>query len=89
MSEYEAYWLTDFPIGCALRNNYDLSLSQKKNKHEKKLVILQLIGTMVIKCKETRMITYTCRYCSGHLIPIIQLGQDELGIKCPLEYLQV
>jgi len=31
----------------------------------------------------------TCRYSSGHLIPIIQSYQDELGIKCPLEYLQV
>ena len=39
------------------------------------------------------MITYTCRYSSGHLIrnliPIIQSYQDELGIKCALEYLQV
>ena len=35
------------------------------------------------------MITYTCRYSSGHLIPIIQSCQDELGIKCSLEYLQV
>jgi len=32
---------------------------------------------------------YTCRYSSGHLIPMIQSCQDELGIKCPLEYLQV
>ena len=29
---------------------------------------------------------YTCRYSSGHFIPIIQ---DEVWIKCPLEYLQV
>ena len=35
------------------------------------------------------IITYTCRYFSGHLIPIIQSCQDELGIKCPLKYLQV
>jgi len=27
------------------------------------------------------VITYTCRYSSGHLIPIIQSCQDELGIK--------
>jgi len=32
---------------------------------------------------------YTCRYSSGHLFPIIQLCQDKLGIKWPLEYLQV
>ena len=27
------------------------------------------------------MVTYTCRYSSGHLIPIIQLCQDKLGIE--------
>ena len=44
---------------------------------------------MVIKSKETRVVTYTCRYSSGHLIPTIQLCQDELlGIKCPLECLR-
>ena len=65
-------------------------ISQKKqtNKYTEKLVILQLIGIIVIKSKETRM-TYTCRYASGHLISIIQSCQDELRIKCPLEYLQV
>jgi len=35
------------------------------------------------------MITYTCRYSSGYLIPIIQSCQCELGIKWALEYLQV
>ena len=40
-----------------------------------KLVILQSIGIIVIKSKETRMITYTYRYSSGHLIPIVQLCQ--------------
>ena len=35
------------------------------------------------------MVTYACRYSSGHLILIIQSCQDELGIKCPIEYLQV
>ena len=56
-----------------LRNNYgDLSLSKKKqtNKYKEKLVILQSIGIMLIKSKETRVVTY--RYSSGHLIPIIQ-----------------
>jgi len=70
------------------RINYG-DLSKKANKHKEKLVILQSIGIVVIKSKETRMITYTCRYSNGHLIPIIQSCQDELGIKCPLEYLQV
>jgi len=56
---------------------------------KEKLVIFQSIGIIVIKSKETGMITYTCWYFTGYLIPIIQLCQDELGIKCPLEYLQV
>ena len=38
-------------------------------KHKEKLVILQSIEIIVIKSKEkTRVITYTCRYSSGHLI---------------------
>ena len=41
------------------------------------------------KRKETSAVTYTCRYSSGYLIPTIQLCQDELGIKCPMEYLWV
>jgi len=32
MSEYEAYWLTDFPLVIAPRNNYgDLSKIKKAN----------------------------------------------------------
>ena len=63
-------------------------ISKKQaNKYKEKLVILQSIGIIVIKSKETRVIT--CRYSSGHLILIILSCQDELGIKCPLEYLQV
>ena len=34
------------------------------------------------------MVTYTPADI-GHLIPIIQSYQDELVIKCPIEYLQV
>ena len=48
-------------------------ISQKKkkqsNKCKKKSVILLSIGIIVIKSKEIRVITYTCRYSSGHLIP--------------------
>ena len=47
------------------------------------------IGIIVFKSKETRVVTYTCKYSSGDLIPTIQLCQDELCIKFPLEYLQV
>ena len=38
-------------------------------KYKEKLVILQSIGIIVIKSKETKVITYTCRYSSGNLIP--------------------
>ena len=41
------------------------------------------------KMKETRMVAYTCRYSSGHLIPINQSCQDKLEIEYPLEYLRV
>ena len=61
-------------------------ISQKKSKQKSIRKILQSIGIIVIRSKENRMITYTCRYSSGNLIPIIQ---DGLGIKYPLEYLQV
>ena len=48
-------------------------ISKKQtNKCKEKLVILQSIGIIVIKSKNTRVVTYTCRYSSGHLIPIIQ-----------------
>jgi len=58
-------------------------------KYKEKLVILQLIGIIVIKIKETRMITYTCRYSSVHLIPNSSWQDWIIGIKCPLEYLQL
>ena len=36
-------------------------------KHlQEKLVILQSIGIIAIKSKETMVVTYTCRYSSGH-----------------------
>ena len=39
------------------------------NTYKEKLVILQSTGIIVIKSKETRVVAYTCRYSSGHLIP--------------------
>jgi len=42
-------------------------------KYKEKLVILQSIGIMVIKSKETRMIIYTCRYSSGHPADMTEL----------------
>ena len=76
------YWLTDFRAHQKIIMVISLSLKKKlTNKYKEKLVILQLIGIIVIKSKEIRMITYTCRYSSGHLIPTIQSRQDELGIR--------
>jgi len=44
-----------------VRQELIMVISQKKrtNKCKEKLVILQSIGIIVIKSKETRMITYT------------------------------
>ena len=73
MSEYEVHCMANgFSINNLLGapiNNYG-ALSQKKqtNKHKKRLVIL---GIFLIKSKEARVITYTYRYSSGHLIPTI------------------
>jgi len=64
-------------------------MKKETNKYKEKFVILQSIEVIAIKSKETRVVPYTCRYSNGHLIPIIQSYQDELGIKCPIEYLQV
>jgi len=36
-------------------------------KYMEKFVILLSIGVIVIKGKETRVVTYTCRYSSGHI----------------------
>ena len=68
--------------------NYNLSFEvictkSKQTSIREKFIILQSIGIIFIKSKETKMVTYTCRYCSRHLIPIIQSCEDELGIKWP------
>ena len=91
------YWAENEWIWSVLANRFSTNnllgacqeiimvISKKQtNKCKEKLVISQSIGIMVIKSKETRVITYTCRYSSGHLIPIIQSCQGKLGIKCPL-----
>jgi len=48
---------------------YFVDVSKPIYKYKEKLVILQSIGIIVIKSKETRVVTYTCRYSSGHFIP--------------------
>ena len=45
------------------------SMDFNVDKYREKFVILQSIGIIVIKSKKTRVITYTCRYSSGNLIP--------------------
>ena len=65
MSEYEVYWLTDFPLIIYwARQEIIMVISQKKqtNKYKKKLVILQSIGIIVIKSKETGVVTSAERY---------------------------
>ena len=68
MSECEAHWLMDFPPNNLLgaRQEIIMVISQKSKQTsiKEKLVILQLIGIIAIKSKETRVITYTCRYSS-------------------------
>ena len=78
-----------FAKHCQLRHDIHLahySTLQNCVKWDSKPSILFLkIALLVIL---PTAITYTCKYSSWHLIPIIQSCQDELGI-CPLEYLQV
>ena len=42
---------------------------KQTNKYKEKLVILQSIGIIVVKSKETRVVTYICRNSGGYLIP--------------------
>ena len=80
------YWLKDFPLEII---RWSRKKKKQTNKYKEKFAILQSIGITVIKSKETSVITYTCRYSSGHLIPTIQsVVVAELGIKGPLEHLQ-
>jgi len=65
MSEYEVYWLKDFPPISRWAHQEIImvtSLKKQTNKYKEKLVILQSIVIIVIKSKETRVVTYTCRY---------------------------
>ena len=59
-------------------------------KYKENFVILQNIGIIYIQNKATRVVAYTCRYSSGPLIPNSATATDwNIGINCPLEYLQV
>jgi len=76
MSECEVHWQTDFPLIVYWAHQeifMVISLKKQTNKYKEKLVILQSIGIIVIKSKETMMITYTCRCSSENLIPNFSL----------------
>ena len=60
-----------------------------KSKDKEKFVILQSIGMIWIKIKETRVAANTSRYSSGLLIPNSAATVWNIGINCLLEYLQV
>ena len=58
-----------------------MSHKKQTNKYKEKLTLLQSIGEIIVlKSKKARVVTYTCRYCSGYLIPIVQLYQDKLWL---------
>ena len=75
-------------FGCFCVDN-PLQLRSYEHKCKEKLAILQSIGIILIKSKETRVVTYTCIYSSGFLIPNSLWHGWVIGIKCPLEYLQL
>ena len=58
----------------------------KYRDYKKKLVILQAIGIIVIKSKEIRVVTYICRYSSGHLVQLVHIVSKE-WFNQPLELL--
>ena len=55
-------------LQCKLTN---IVIVNKKstNKYKEICVILQSIGIIVIKSRETRAVIYTCRYSSGQFNP--------------------
>ena len=87
MNEYEAHWLAGFLLinSCTPGSNY----CNLKQTSVRKISNFTGNSDYSKKSKETRAVTYTCRYFSGHLIPMIQTCSGELGINCPLEYLQM
>jgi len=55
-------------------------------KYKEKLVILYPIGIIVIKSKETRVVTYNNRFFSGNLIPNSSWHDWIIGMKYLPEY---
>ena len=68
MCEYRTF------LACNLLNlvwwvGYVLYPHKLMNKYKEKFVILQAIGIIQIKSKETRVVAHTRRYSSGPVIP--------------------
>ena len=69
MSEYEVYWLIDFPLiiyWVRTKNNYGVFFKIANKQVQGKISNFTVIRDHSIKSKETRVVTYTC---SGDLIP--------------------
>ena len=47
----------------------NIHCTSNNDKYKENFVILQAIGIILIKSKETKVVAYTCRYSSGPLIP--------------------
>jgi len=56
-------------LNVLLIDHFEFIVNPSANKYKEKKVILQSIGIIVIKSKETGVVAYICRYSSGHLIP--------------------
>ena len=70
--------------GVLANNNNFIWHTISQKQQTKKISNFTVNRDHSYKSKETTWSpTYTCRYSSGHLIPIIQFCQNELRIKMP------
>ena len=87
ISEYEVYWLMDFPliniwvhqkINSGNHSFFWCSMHYKKNNQVQGKISKFTLNRdhSYKKSKEIRVITYT--YCSGHIIPVILSDMNEL-----------
>ena len=69
------------------RKSYNLSFKAACTSYKKsKQTSVRKISDFIVNRNHSYL---HLQISGGHLIPIIQSCQDKLGIKCPLEYLQV
>ena len=62
-----ALWEMQRSLSWTTTSYYNADILVNLYKYKEKLAIWQSMGIIVIKSKETRVITYTWRYFSGHL----------------------